>query len=99
MFDWFVSVFDAVSQFFGRLIFVRVDGKWTTYTRNANESISGASNWHADNGRWPWVEKLIDFVFWFISFGIWEKHCLEARINDRSRAGELLASEKPKREL
>lgn len=93
--DIIITIGDAFSQFVGRLIPVRYEGKWRHYTRTANESISGASNWHADNGRWPWVEKVIDFVF--RPFG--KRHCLEARINDRTRADRLLASEPPKDEL
>lgn len=95
MIDFIITFGDALSQLLGRCIPVRYDGKWHHYTRTANESISGASNWHSDNGRWPWLEEVINFVF----FPFEDNHCLRARINDRSRAGQLLASEPPETEL
>lgn len=87
MFDVLVTIGDAWSQFIGRLIPVRYYGRWHHYTRTANESISGASHWHAENGRWPWVMRVIDFVFYPFE----SQHCLKSRINDRMRAEELLS--------
>lgn len=87
--DWIISVGDAISQVLGRFIPVHYDGEWHTFTRTSNESISGAANWHSQNGRFGWVEKIIDVVA--LLFG--EKgHCLKARKADRSRAGRLLAT-------
>lgn len=101
--DQFITSGDGISQFLGRWIPCRIGGRWTHYTRTVNESISGASNWHSDNDRWPWVEKLINAPFsllYIITFGLLGEHdhCLKARIADRSRAGELLQQDKPKRE-
>lgn len=93
--DVIITIGDSFSQTLGRCIPVRYNGEWHHYTRTANESISGASNWHADNGRWTWVEKVIDFFFYPFE----NQHCLRSRINDRSRAAKLLASEPPKQEL
>lgn len=78
---------DSLSQLLGRWIFVRIDGKWDWYTLDANESVSGASNRHAEAGRWPWVEKAIDAPFRL--FGQ-EGHCRKARESDKRRAIELL---------
>lgn len=97
--DQFITVGDAVSQLAGRFLPCWYEGRLHRYTRSANESISGASNWHADNDRWPWVEVVIDVLALLISFGKDRQHCLKARISDRSRAGELLAADTPKREL
>lgn len=99
MWAFIVTVFDATSQLAGRFIPAYYDGKIRHYTRTANESISGASNWHADNDRWPWAEAIIDAAFLVGSLGKERNHCLRARINDRSRAAKLLASDKPEREL
>lgn len=105
IFNKFIRLGDTVSQVLGSAIHVPIDCPWwkfwcwKTYSRTANESVSGASNWHSDNGRWPWVEIAIDVIFFILSFGRERNHCLKARINDRSRAGELLASDKPLREL
>lgn len=95
MLDVLITIGDALSQLIGRLIPVRYDGKWHHYTRTANESISGASHWHSENGRWPWVQKTIDFVFRPFE----REHCLASRVNDRKRAAELLESEGPGRTL
>lgn len=91
------SILDALSQLLGRLIPVRYDGRWHHYTRTANESISGASSWHAECGRWPWVEKAIDAAAYGITFALTlgrspqAQHCLKARVADRIRAAELLS--------
>lgn len=86
-----VRLGDTLSQFWGQVIHVKYDGKWQSYSRTANESISGASNWHADNGRWPWVERWIDWiVFWE------ERHCLNSRAKDRLKAVWLLNQPPPK---
>lgn len=86
--DWLISVGDAASQLLGRFIPVRYDGKWHTFTRTSNESISGAANWHSENKRFTWVEPTIDTVASL--FGE-TNHCLKARVADRSRAGRLLS--------
>lgn len=84
-----ITLGDAASQLLGRAIPVYYNGKIHHYTRSANESISGASHWHFENGRWPWVMKTIDFLFYPIE----NDHCFWSRMNDIQRAKELLISE------
>lgn len=93
-----LSILDAASQLLARCIPVRFGGEWHHYSRTANESFSGASHWHADHGRWPWVATAIDRVFLILSLGRDEDHCRTSRINDRLRAAGLLRSLPPKEE-
>jgi hypothetical protein len=81
--SWLISVGDALSQLGGRLIPIRVDGKWRVWTDNANQSISGAANMWAERGRFEWVEKVIDGVAQV--FGD-SDHCAMARYYDLQRA-------------
>ena len=82
---WCVSVGDALSQLAGRFIPVRVDGAWTTWTANANESISGAAWRHYQSGRYVRVRRVIDFVIF------WENsHCRESYRADVERARETV---------
>lgn len=85
--DQFITTGDALSQLVGRWIPVWYDGRWHRYTRSANESISGASDWHRQHGRWPWVAWSIDALF--ALFGD-ENHCNKAWANDFNRAVKLL---------
>lgn len=85
-FDWVISVLDAVSQFFGRLIFVRVDGEWVCWTESPNESISGASERWRLLGKFEWVAPSIDMFFLIITLGRNKFHCRDAFISDYIRA-------------
>lgn len=84
-----ITIGDAFSQLVGRCIPVRYNGEWHHYTRSANESISGASHWHSENGRWPLVKETIDFLF----FPFEKDHCFKSRKNDIQRAKELIEME------
>jgi hypothetical protein len=84
--DQLITSGDALSQLLGRWIPCRYDGKWHRYTRSANESISGASDWHREEGRWSWPATAIDAVFRV--FGNHD-HCATSRIQDVQRAKEL----------
>lgn len=84
-----VTIIDALSQLLGRCIPVYYGGRWRHYTRSANESISGASDWHAECGRWPWVKRALDFVFSPME----RDHCFKSRLKDLERAKQLIESE------
>jgi len=73
MVDWAISVLDALSQFVGRFLFVRVQHKWVSWTLSPNESISGAAyRWYLQ-GEFGWVRKGIDGLFFFD-----KDHCRKA---------------------
>lgn len=88
IFDQFITTGDALSQLIGRWIPVRYEGRWHRFTRSANESISGAADWHRENGRWPWVASVIDGLFSVLE----SDHCAMSRIKDQHRAIALLKS-------
>ena len=86
IFGQIVTTGDAFSQLLGRWVPCRYDGQWHRFTRSANESISGAADWHREHGRFLWVAPTIDAVFRI--FGD-DDHCAMARYNDLTRARAL----------
>jgi hypothetical protein len=81
--NWLISVIDTWSQAIGRLIPVRVDGKWRPFTDNANESISGAAHRWSVVGRFLWVRRVINAA------AFWEDdHCRSSYYNDVLRGVE-----------
>lgn len=85
-----ITTGDALSQLAGRWIPCRYDGRWHRWTRDANESVSGAADWHREHGRFRWVAWVIDAVFGVFGF---EDHCAMARIKDVYRAVRLIELE------
>lgn len=81
------TTFDALSQLAGRWIPCRYQGGWHRFTRDANESISGAAHWHRTQGRFPYVARAIDAAFRV--FGS-DGHCRMVYINDLQRSERLL---------
>lgn len=86
MWNWLITVGDALSQFAGRFIPVRVHGSWRAWTDSANESISGAAHRWGQAGRFRWAEKIIDLLISPIAGG----HCRKAWAKDIERAKALL---------
>lgn len=86
---WAVSVGDALSQLVGRFIFVRIDGRWTTWTQSANESISGAAYRHRMAGRFLWVAPAINWLFSWVE----TDHCQSSYEADLSRAIDVLVDD------
>jgi len=82
---WLISVGDAFSQLVGRLIPVRVNGKWQAYTRSPNESISGASRFYELEGHFSWPRKSIDAVAKVLGD---DDHCQKALMYDYWRSVE-----------
>ena len=81
---WLVSVLDVLSALLGRLIWVKVDGRWRPWTDNGNESTSVAAARWAMLGKFVWAERAIDFLF------PWEKnHCRQAFAKDYERAAQF----------
>jgi len=89
--DWLISVGDALSQLLGRLIWIRHQGRWRTWTDSPNESISGAADRWAEMGYYEWVAPSIDWLsyLWLDGRG----HCRRARDADLSRAINLVIAE------
>ena len=87
---------DGLSQLFGNLCPVCINGVWQTWSDNPNESTSAAADRHeALNGiRWPRVA--IDALFFGITWAYTlgrkpqRNHCLTARRKDEERAEQTI---------
>jgi hypothetical protein len=79
--NWLISFLDSISQAVGRVMPVRVNGRWRPFTLNANESISGAAHRWASAGKFHQVRTVINALFF------WEDdHCRSSYYADVLRA-------------